>query len=87
MAHEQQLLDELISTLKQHRDEIGLKIHLAKEEAKVEWEKLDEKWNQLTVDYQPLKNAAGETTENLVASLKLVGEEILEGFKRIRKEL
>ena len=33
-------LAELISSLKQQRDELALQIHLGKEEAKQEWEKV-----------------------------------------------
>lgn len=87
MAHEQSTLDELISTLKQQRDEIGLKIHLAGAEAKEEWQTLRDKLDKLTADYEPVKKAAGESAGNVFESLKLVAEEIREGFSRVRKSL
>ena len=78
---------ELIASLKQQRDELGLQIHLGKAEAKEEWDKVTTKLDQLLGDYEPLKNALGETTDNVVAGMKLVSEEIWAGFQRIRKSL
>lgn len=87
MSHEKSTLDELISTLKQQRDEINLKIHLAGDEAKQEWKTLRDRLDKLTADYEPVKKAAGESAGNVAASLKLVAEEIKEGFKRVKKSL
>ncbi len=87
MPHEQSTLDELISTLKQQRDEIGLKIHLAGAEAKEEWQTLRDKLDKLTADYEPAKQAASESAGNIAESLKLVAQEIWDGFQRVRKSL
>ena len=78
---------ELISTLRQQRDELKLQIHLGSTEAKDEWEKLEEKYQQLTDDYEPLRHAVDETTSDVWESLKLVAGEIKDGFHRIRKSL
>lgn len=87
MSHEDSTIDELITTLKQQRDEIGLKIHLAGDEAKHEWQTLRDKLDKLTADYEPAKQAATESAGNVAASLKLVAEEIWDGFQRVRKSL
>ena len=78
---------ELISDLKQQRDEIRVRLHLGGQEAKDEWEKLDDKLNQLNHRFDPLKDAVGETAEDVWDSFKLVGGELMEGFKRIRNSL
>ena len=80
-------LAELISSLKQQRDELALQIHLGKEEAKDEWEKVTAKLDELTKDYEPLKDAVEDTAGNVFEALKLVAGEIEEGFHRIRKTL
>jgi len=80
-------LAELISSLKQQRDELALQIHLGKEEAKEEWDKVTAKLDELTKDYEPLKDAVGETAGNVFDALKLVAGEVEEGFQRIRKAL
>jgi len=87
MVGEKGHLAELISSLRRQRDELALKIHLGKADLKDEWTQMTEKLDELTREYEPLKEAVGETTDNLVSSLKLVGEEIQNGFHRIRKSL
>lgn len=78
---------ELISTLKQQRDELAVKIHLGATEAKEEWETATDKLDELTQDYDPLKSAVAESAENVTESMKLVAEEVKNSFDRIRKSL
>ena len=80
-------VSELISDLKQQRDELRVRLHLGGQELKTEWEKLDDKLNQLSHRFDPLKDAVGDTAEDVWDSLKLVGGEIKEGFHRIRQAL
>ncbi len=87
MVGEKGHLAELISSLRRQRDELALKIHLGKADLKDEWERMTDKLDGLTRDYEPLRDAVGETADNVVSSLKLVGEEIQNGFHRIRKSL
>jgi chromosome segregation ATPase len=87
MSRQQDLLTELISSLKQQRDELALQIHLGKAEAKEEWEKVQARLDQLTADAEPLKEAVEESAENVLESLKLVADEIKNSFDRIRKSL
>ena len=87
MTHEKSSISELITTLKQQRDELAVKMHLGAAEAKEEWELATEKLDQLTRDYDPLKEAVSESAEGVTESLKLVAEEVLSSFERIRKSL
>jgi len=80
-------LEELISVLKQQRDELRLKMHLANMETKQEYDRLSDRINDLTAQYEPTKHAAAESAEQVFAALKLAGEELLNGFHRIRKTL
>ena len=87
MAEERELVGELIAGLKQQRDELALKIHLGKEEAKDEWEKVQEKFAKLSDDFEPVKDAVEESAANIFASLKLVAGEVTESFGRIRDSI
>ncbi len=78
---------ELISSLKQQRDQLALKVHLAEVAAKDEWERLDDKYAQWTHNFEPLKHAVEKASDDVWASLKLVGEEIKHGDDRIRQSL
>ena len=80
-------LEELISALEQQRDELALKIHLGKKEAKDEWEQVTTKLDELTESYKPVKIAMKESASNVTEALFNVGKEIQESFQRIRKSL
>lgn len=87
MTHEKSSLDELIATLKQQRDELALKIHLGASEFKQEWDEATEKLDDLTRKHDPVKHAVSESTQDVIASLKLVADEIKNSFDRIWKSL
>ena len=74
-------LAELISSLKQQRDELALKIHLGKVEAKEEWDKVTAKLDELTKDYDPVKDAVEESASNVLEAMKLVAGEVAQGFE------
>ena len=85
MTHEERPLAELITTLKQQRDELTVKVHLCAAEARQEWEAAVAKLDQLTSDYDPVKHAVKESAVDVTESLKLVAGEIKQSFDRIRK--
>jgi chromosome segregation ATPase len=87
MAIDRKQLDDLISSLKQQRDELAVQIHLGKAEAKEQWAKVTAQLDELTKDYQPAKEAAEESAEKILAALKLVAGEVQDGFQRVRKSL
>jgi hypothetical protein len=87
MSDDRSQVAELISGLKQQRDELAVKIHLGKAEAKDEWEKLNVRLNELASDYEPLKDAVEVSGANVFDALKLVAGEVQAGFHRIRKSL
>lgn len=80
-------LEELIGALEQQRDEIALKIHLGKQEAKEEWEQVTDKLNKLQDDYKPVKDVMKDSASSVVDAMLNVGKEIQESFQRIRKSL
>ena len=55
---------EMISALKQQRDELALKVHLGKKEAQDEWKELTAKLDELNAKLEPVKDAAQETGSN-----------------------
>ncbi|MGN6545311.1 MAG: hypothetical protein ACTHK7_09710 [Aureliella sp.] len=83
----QDRVHKLIEDLKRQRDELRLQMHLAGMEAKNEWDKMDGKLAELTGRTQPLRQAVGESAEDVWEAVKLLGSEIKDGFDRIRKAL
>lgn len=86
-ASARRLVSNMLDDLKEERDSLALQIHLGKQEAKSELDRLDKKLEQLNEEYQPLKNAVDESSEDIAAALQLVGDEIMNGFHRIRRSL
>ena len=86
-AQTRQQLDETVSALKQQRDEIRLRLHLAEMEARQEYERLSGRIDELTAQYEPVRAAAAESAENVIAALRLAAEEMKAGLARIHKAI
>ena len=84
MSDDKKIVEELISGLKQQKDELALQIHLGKEEAKDEWDKAQDKFSKMLEEWDPVKEAVEESAGNVFESLKLVAGEIKESFDRIK---
>ena len=87
MSENRTELEQAISKLKQERDEVNLQIHLAGMDAKDEYDRLSGKLDELTNEYEPVKNAVEETAENVFSALGLVADELSAGFQRVRKSI
>jgi vacuolar-type H+-ATPase subunit D/Vma8 len=74
--------DGLVADLKQKRDELRLKIHLASKEAQEEWEELEEKMTEFSS-----RAELGKTSEGIGDALGKVGEELKRGYQRIRSAI
>jgi hypothetical protein len=84
MSDTKNKIEEIISTLKQQRDELDLQMHLGAAEAKEEFDEAMQKLNKMGRDFEPVKDATEESAENVYASLKLVGEEVKASFNRVK---
>ncbi len=85
MSDAKNRMEELLAKLKQQRDELALKIHLGKAEAKDEWEKLEKKLDELKAQAKPVTAVMGETAKNVGSAMELAAEEIKAGYERIKK--
>ena len=80
-------LEKITDKIKHQRDELQVHMHLAGMEAKDEWEKAEEKWDEFMDKAAEIKDDTQETTEELVAATKVIGEEINQAYKRILERL
>ncbi len=85
MADAQNETRKLIENLKQQRDELRLKVHLATADARDEWAKAEQQWEHLRAKMSQVGGALSDTTKDVWAAIKLVAEEIEHGYARIRK--
>ena len=80
-------VEEMVEKLKVERDELRVKLHLAKMEASDEWQELEHKWSKLEVKAKDLAGKAADSTSDIRAAALLLGQEIKAGFKRIARQL
>ena len=78
---------QLLSHLKQLRDELAVQVNLGKLEARDEWEKLEGELEEFENRCRPAKEAAGETAEGVGSALQLAGEELKAGYEKLRRLL
>lgn len=78
---------KIIEQVKQERDEMALKAQLFKADAKDEWVKVDKEWEHFKSKAEQVGKEAKGASGDVTAAAKLLGEEIIKSFKRIRKTL
>ena len=74
--------DDLMDDLKQKRDELRVKIHLASKEAQDEWQELEDKMQEFSS-----RAELGKTGEGLGGALGKLGDELKLGYQRIREAM
>jgi hypothetical protein len=79
--------DELTDVLKQQRDEIEVQIHLASMEAKDEWHKAEQNWDQFIDGMGVITDDAKETSAELIQTTKIIGDELKNTYARISERL
>ena len=80
-------INELTETLKQQRDELKVKLHLFGMEAKDEWEKAEDNWDNFKNKSEHLASAGKEASKDVGAAVKLLGEELKNAYDRMRKSV
>ena len=82
-------LNSLVEELKQKRDELRVKVHLASKDVKDEWEVLEEKMEDFSAKAKQFAGDAKlkETGEGLGEALGKVGHELKLGYERLKKAM
>ena len=73
---------DLIGELKQERDELRLKIHLASMELRDDWAELEKKWESFSAQAR-----LQDTSQDLERTLRNLGEDLRLGYGRIKAAL
>ncbi len=87
MSDQKSTIDELMSKLRQERDELRLQMHLASMEARDEYDRLSEKYDQMTDHFAPVQDVVEETASNVYSAFGLLADELYLGFNRLRKTM
>ena len=80
-------LQKLCEDLKRQRDELQVRLHVAKAEARDEWARLEIRWEEAKTKMDIIRREANKTNETVSIGLSLVLNELKNGYARIRKSL
>ncbi len=75
---------ERVAQLRTERDTLLVRVHLAKTEGREEWAKVEAKWENFQAKAHTVGATAAEASGDVLASLKLLGEEIRDAYRRIK---
>jgi hypothetical protein len=84
---EQKEIETFMDKVQRQRDEIFLQIHLAKAEMREEWESAEKKLERMKAKTPVVAKESGESLKDLGAAVRLVGEELLRSYERIKKSI
>ena len=87
MENIQKMIEDKKAEIEQLRDEIQLKAHLGKADAKVELEKLEKEWDSFQAKCKPFADEVDKTADNAGTALGVAADELKAGYERIRKLL
>lgn len=73
---------DISAELKQLRDEVALRIHLASMEVREEWEDLEGEWENFKA-----RADLSETAEGVTTAVGKLGQELLQGYRRIARAI
>jgi hypothetical protein len=78
---------QVLTDLERERDELKLKIHLAKAEGRDEWARIDKKLDELRFRAGAAGSEAKDAMDDVGEAAKKLADEIKAGLDRIRKTL
>jgi hypothetical protein len=87
MADAKEQMAKAVEHLKQQRDELQLKLHLAKADAKDEWASLENQWEEIKPKLEAAREEAGKTAESVGTALGLAVDELKKGYERLKGRL
>ena len=85
MPDAKERLKSVLTQLETERDELKLKLGLAKLEARQEWEALEGKMDTLRGRMKVIGGEAKEASSDVATAAEVLAGEIKEGFSKIRK--
>jgi len=81
------LVNDELKRIEQLRDELRVKAHLFKADAKKEFGELEKKFDQLKRDAHPVKKAAEQTLDEVSDATRLLFDTVWDGMNRMRKSI
>ena len=87
MPESKERFQKELDELRRLRDELKLRIHLAKADAKDGWDKLEHQFHRLEAKARQISQASEEPLRDVRDAARLLIDEIRDGYRRIREAL
>ncbi|MDH3647588.1 MAG: hypothetical protein OER80_12530 [Gammaproteobacteria bacterium] len=87
MSEKENQLENVVEALSRERDELRVKLELAKLEIRDQWEPLEEKWESLEAKLRSVGDTTSEASKDVLAASKLLLGEIGDAYKEIWKQI
>jgi hypothetical protein len=85
--NEENKIEVLQQSLRQKKDEINLKIHLASMEIAEEWDKAQHKFDALEAEISKISSETKSAGQDFLSSIEKLGTEVDQAFDRIKSHL
>lgn len=87
MADVKEQMTKALEHVKQQRDELQVKLHLAKADVKDEWARLETQWDEIKPKLEAARDEVGKTAESVGTALGMAIDELKKGYERLRSRL
>ena len=79
--------EKIFKELRTERGNIEVQLHLLNMDAKEEWDELEIKYEKFKIKASTVANITADSAGEVAEAFKLVGDELREGYKRIRDSI
>ncbi len=79
--------EKIFKELQTERGNIEVQLHLLNMDAKEEWNELEKKYEKFKTKASTVAEVTADSAGEVAEAIKLVGEELREGYKRIRDSM
>lgn len=80
-------LNKLSETVRRHRDEIRVQLHLAKEDVKDEWDDLEVYWDRFRHKLDDVFHDAEDASREARNNVHAMGDELKQSYERLKNRL
>ena len=80
-------IETMVEKLKTERDELRVKAHLLRAELRDEWQEIEDRFEHFRSKSRRVLETSGEAGEEVLDSLRAVGKEVADGYRKIRDSM
>lgn len=79
--------EDYAKDLQTERDDIEVRLHLLSMDMKDEWQEMEQKFQHFRARLDKITEVAEDSVEEVAEALKQTGEEVKQGYQRIKASL